>query len=331
MHGPSQFCLARYFPFTLHVMKKGLITLLLAGVTILSAQPDTVRAGAYIISIHDINFHNKEYTSRFWLWFLHKNPEFDFTTQLDITNAKSIETPEAIIDTVAGKHWTMMKMKCIMKENWRVHDFPFDEQHLVMNIENSIYDINSLVFAPDVKGSLFGDEETIDGWQIKNFKIKADTNSYKTGFGDPRPGRQNQIFSELKIEMDISRNAFGLFMKIFIGMYIAFLISMLSFTPHPSELEPRFGLPVGGLFAAVGNKYIIDSLLPETSDFTLVDTLHAMTFMAIFMTLLISAFALKMHDKGNTEQSLRLSQRGARIIISTYVVLNVFFIVRAII
>ena len=73
--------------------------------------------------------------------------------------------------------------------------------------------------------------------------------------------------------MDIERDAWGLFMKIFIGMYIAFLIAIISFTPHPSELEPRFGLPVGGLFAAVGNKYIIDSLLPESSSFTLVDTL----------------------------------------------------------
>lgn len=297
----------------------------------LQAQPDTVRAGAYIISVHDINFHNKEYTSRFWLWFLHKNPEFDFTTQLDITNAKSIEAPEAIMDTVAGKQWTMMKMKCVMKENWKVHDFPFDKQHLVMKIENSIYDINSLIFAPDTKGSLFGDEETIDGWEISNFKISAGTNDYKTGFGDPRPHRQQQTFSELVVEMDIERDAFGLFMKIFIGMYIAFLISMLSFTPHPSELEPRFGLPVGGLFAAVGNKYIIDSLLPETSDFTLVDTLHAMTFMAIFTTLLISAIALKMHDKGKTEQCLTLSRRGGRIIIVSYLVLNIFFILKAVI
>ena len=294
------------------------------------AQPDTVRAGAYVISVHDINFHDKEYTSRFWLWFLHKNEAFDFTTQLDITNAKSMEAPEAIMDTVQGKHWTMMKMKCVMKENWQVHDFPFDRQHLVMKIENSVYDINSLIFQPDLKGSQFGDEETIDGWKISNFKISADTNNYNTGFGDPRPHRQKQTFSELKIEMDIEREAFGLFMKIFIGMYIAFLISMLSFTPHPSELEPRFGLPVGGLFAAVGNKYIIDSLLPETSDFTLVDTLHALTFLAIFMTLLISAFALKLNDKGKLDDMMRLNKRGQYTIISTYIVLNLFFIIKAI-
>jgi hypothetical protein len=312
-------------------MKKSLFAIFFLMSAGAFAQPDTVRAGAYVISVHDINFHNKEYTSRFWLWFLHKNPEFDFTTQLDITNAKHIEAPEAIMDTVAGKNWTMMKMKCAMKQNWQVHDFPFDKQHLAMHVENSIYDINSLVFKPDIKGSQFGDEETIDGWQITNFKISAGTNNYNTGFGDPRPGRDKQTFSVLNIEMDIERDAFGLFMKIFIGMYIAFLISMLSFTPHPSELEPRFGLPVGGLFAAVGNKYIIDSLLPETSDFTLVDTLHSMTFVAIFATLLISAIALKMHDKGRTEESVRLSNRGSRIVISTYVVLNIFFIVKAII
>lgn len=130
--------------------------------------------------------------------------------------------------------------------------------------------------------------------------------------------------------MDIERNAFGLFMKIFLGMYIAFLISMLSFTPHPSELEPRFGLPVGGLFAAVGNKYIIDSLLPETSDFTLVDTLHSFTFIAIFITLLISALALKLHDNGKTEQSLRLSKIGSWIVMTGFVLLNVIFIFKAV-
>ena len=295
------------------------------------AQPDTVRAGAYVISIHDINFHNKEYTLRYWLWFLHQNPEFDFTTQLDIVNAKSIELPDAIIDSINGKTWVMMKMKCVMKQNWQVHDFPFDKQHLRIKIENSIYDKNSLVFKPDVEGSLFGDEETIDGWTISNFKINAGENEYSTGFGDPRPGKNKQQFSELLIEMDIERDAWGLFLKIFIGMYIAFLISMLSFTPHPSELEPRFGLPVGGLFAAVGNKYIIDSLLPESSSFTLVDSLHSLTFVAIFMTLVVSAISLRYHDKGMDDRCIRINKRGARMVVAGYTLLNIVLVIKAII
>ena len=157
------------------------------------------------------------------------------------------------------------------------------------------------MFKPDVNGSTFDKKEAIDGWEIVNFQVSENTNDYETGFGDPSPERSLQNFSSFLIEMDIQRDAWGLFMKIFIGMYIAFLISIISFTLQPSEFEPRFGLPVGGLFATVGNKYIIDSILPESSSFTLVDSLHTLTFLGIFATLVVSAIALKHYDDGNKE------------------------------
>jgi hypothetical protein len=291
--------------------------------------PDTVKVGAYVISLHDINFHEKEYTIRFWLWFVYDNPDFDFSKQLDIPNAKEISPPEIILDSIDGKAWAIMKMKCVMKQNWEVHDFPFDSQHLKIQIENTLFDNKLLVFVPDTAGSRFDEKEAIDGWRVKNFRVSDNQNDYETGFGDN--SNPYQVFSSFNIEMDIERNAWGLFLKIFIGMYIAFLISVISFTPHPSELEPRFGLPVGGLFAAVGNKYIIDSILPETTSFTLVDTLHALTFFAVFSTLMVSAIALKYHDSSQIEKAILVSRRGSWIVITTYVVLNIVAIAAALI
>lgn len=304
--------------------------LLLGAISSPAAAPDTVTVGAYVISVHDINFHDKEYTIRFWLWFLYDNPEFDFTSQLDIPNAKTIEPPESIIDTVNGKAWVMLKMKCVMKENWSVRDFPFDQQHLKVMIENSVLDNTVLIFKPDFNASRFDFKEGIDGWRIVDFKVGSRSNKYDTGFGDPRPGKNHQTFSQFTIDLEIERSAWGLFMKIFLGMYIAFLISIISFTPHPSEMEPRFGLPVGGLFAAVGNKYIIDSLLPESSDFTLVDTLHALTFIGIFATLLVSAIALRQFDLGKKELCEATNRRGFWIVTTLYFVLNVVFITLAV-
>ncbi|PZR40062.1 MAG: hypothetical protein DI538_05230 [Azospira oryzae] len=307
-------------------MKKYLLGLLLLIGGGAMAQPDTVKVGTYIISVHDINFHEKEYTARFWLWFVYRNPDFDFSKQLDIPNAKDIDDPEIINDSLNGKAWTIMKMKSTMKESWNVKDFPFDQQHLRVQIENTLFDNRTLIFDPDLRGSKYDTKEAIDGWKITNFKVSAGINDYETGFGDPRADRSVQNFSTFLIEMDIERDAWGLFMKIFLGMYIAFLISTISFTPHPSEMEPRFGLPVGGLFAAVGNKYIIDSLLPESSEFTLVDTLHALTFIAIFGTLLVSALALRQYDKGKKEMAERTNRRGARIIFTSYILANLIFI-----
>src|SRR5689334_2749425 len=312
-------------------MKRLVFVLLLLFPFLASAQdgdsteqaPDTVRVGAYIISVHDINFHNKEYTVRFWLWLLYDNLEFDFPNQIDIPNAKQIDKPEVIMDMVNGKAWQLMKMKCVMKHNWRVGDFPFDKQQLVVHIENSIYDKSRLVFVPDDLGSTFDRELTLDGWRIDNFQVTTNTHEYTTTFGDPSTDMLHSEYASFNIKLDIERDAWGLFMKIFIGMYIAFMISILSFTTKPSELEPRFGLPVGGLFAAVGNKYIIDSLLPESSSFTLVDSLHAATFMAIFATLLVSAISLRFHDKGKHDTCAKVNYFGSRIVVVIYVVLNV--------
>lgn len=289
--------------------------------------PDTVRTGAYVISVHDISFHDKEYTIRFWLWFTYSNPKFDFTRQLDIPNAKSIDPPEVIRDTVDGKFYVIMKMKCVMKESWNVGDFPFDSQQLHVQIENTLFDKNALVFLPDTAGSRYEQEMAIDGWSMKKFAVGTGRNGYETAFGDTRINEQHTEFATFNIDMEIQRDALGLFMKIFLGMYIAFLIAMVSFVPRPSELEPRFGLPVGGLFAAVGNKYIIDSLLPESSQFTLVDSLHALTFFGIFSMLVVSAVALKLHERGRENLSLTVSRYGAIAIGALYFLINLGLVV----
>lgn len=288
--------------------------------------PDTVRAGAYIINIHDINFRDKEYTIRFWLWMLYDNPSFDFAEQIDIPNAKEIDKPAPLMDLVDGKTWQLMKMKCTMKQNWKVNDFPFDKQHLTVRVENSVYDNTNLVYELDQNGSTYDRELTIDGWRISNFNVDTSVNEYTTVFGDPSSDMLHSEYASFNINMDIERDAWGLFAKIFIGMYIAFLISIISFTLRPSELEPRFGLPVGGLFAAVGNKYIIDSLLPESTSFTLVDTLHTVTFLGILGTLLVSAISLKYFDNSQVEKSIAANRIGSRIVIISYVVINLLLV-----
>lgn len=291
--------------------------------------PDTVKAGAYIIGIHDINFHDKEYTVRFWLWFLYDNPDFDFSTQLDIPNAKDIDEPTILTDSVNGKTWVQLKMKCTMKESWMVNNFPFDKQHLRVRVENTVFDNKHLVFAPDVRHSRFADADGLDGWTVKDFHVSADTTRYQTGFGDPRPGNDSQTFSTFKIDLNIERDAWGLFAKIFIGMYIAFLIALISFVSKPWELEPRFGLPVGGLFAAVGNKYIIDSLLPESPEFSLVDTLHSITFFGILAVLAVSAISNVIYNSGKKEACLRADKIGSRLVATAFVVLNIYYVVSA--
>ena len=112
-------------------------------------------------------------------------------------------------------------------------------------------------------------------------------------------------------------------------MYFAFMIALVSFLTDTNELDPRFGLPIGGLFAAVGNKYIIDSLLPESSQFSLVDILHSLTFLGIFCILTISAIALKLHNNNKVAMAHRINKVGAVIVIVGYIISNIYYIINA--
>lgn len=50
------------------------------------------------------------------------------------------------------------------------------------------------------------------------------------------------------------------------------------------------------LFAAVGNKYVVDSNMPESIQFTLVDKIHDITFVYILITILCSIISLKLYE-----------------------------------
>jgi len=315
----------------MYFVKNKIIGILLLLVVTLQAQaaprtPDTVKVGSYILSLHDINFHDKEYTMRFWLWFLYNDKDFDFTNQVEVPNAKNIEKPDVLVDTINGKTWVLMKMKSVMKQSWNVNDYPFDEQNIVVSIENTMYDKNWLVYEVDSLGSSFAPTMNVDGWKISNFHVMRSTNEYNTAFGDPRVKTSKSEYDTFNIKMTLQRDAMGLFMKIFLGMYIAFFIGSISFFIDVKEVESRFALPVGGLFAAVGNKYIIDSLLPETSAYTLVDTLHSITFLFIFFTIFLIAYCVKLYEHGKHDKATYLNRYGSRTMIGVYIALNIFFV-----
>lgn len=293
---------------------------------VVSAIPDTVQVGAYVMSIHDINFRDKEYTMRYWLWMLHNMEGLDVVRQTEIPNAKSVERSEVFEDSLENKAWVIMKMKSVMKQSWKVNDYPFDKQFLSVHFENTEYDINDLVFKADVKGSTYDKELTVDGWTVTDFEVRTGVNNYETTFGDYTNTDESCYYSTFNINMKLERNALGLFLKLFVGMYISFLIAMVSFLIHPKDVEPRFGLPVGALFAAVGNKYIIDSLLPETASFTLVDSLHTFTFASIFLTIFVSAFALSAFRKKEVKKYRRINKIGGLIVLISFITLNLLII-----
>jgi hypothetical protein len=293
--------------------------------------PDTVTVGVYINSVHDIDFKNKEYTINMWLWLKYKNPDFDFSKYLEVPMAKTVDKSFYTVDTLAdGRIYMLMKLQCVMKDSWKIQSFPFDRQKLRFSIENSQYDSDDLVFAQDTAGKHYS-KWTLPGWTITpdSFRIKTDIRKYETAFGDPGVKRPHSEFATYKVQMGIERKPWGLFLKLFIGMYISFLLCFVCFFIHNDNIDSRFSLSVGSLFAVIGNKYVIDSSLPESTSFTLVDTLHGLTLFCIFAAVACSVYSLKLIKTGKSSQAVSFDRIAAFSMLILYVILNLFSIIGA--
>jgi hypothetical protein len=284
----------------------------------------TVKAGIYITSIHDIDFRKQEYSIDFWLWLKYSKRDsgFNFRKNLELPQAKSAEMlfDSVNTDNLNDSLFVWMKLQCVMKDSWGILAFPFDRQNLRFSIENSQYDSDSLVFVADTVGQkMFDSLFTLRGWHIDSCRMMTRTTTYQTSFGDT-PVEPSK-YSSLRVKMVIRRHASGLFLKIFIGMYIAFVIAFICFFIPEESTEARYNLSVGALFAVVGNKYIIDSSLPETNSFTMVDWLHSLTLIFIVFAIAVTIYSSRF-IKNDLDRARKFDRKAAWIGLTIYVVLN---------
>jgi hypothetical protein len=278
--------------------------------------------------VYDIDFKNQDYQIDFWCALtVLKKKYFDFRNQLQVVDSKKTEI--IMVDSVAS-HDTiklLLKFNCKIFHKWDIRGFPFDGQSLTVTIYNAALDTSKITFVPDDHGIHHKNKvELENGWEPHKYSIA-------THGIIMLPMNESKRYPCVTFSIDIDRaHKWGLFSKLFVGMYVAFFVAFLalfiSLEHHP---EPHFGLTVGALFAAIANKYIVESLLPESPFFNLADKLHAITFASITIIILVSVISLIRLDKLKIikKESIQWMIKYSWLIIIPYVILSIIFIVDA--
>ncbi len=292
---------------------------------LLAQKKDTVTVGLYITSIHDLNLGENSFKSDYWVWFNYKNDSLKPIETMEVVNAKENSYHSPSIEKKQNIMWSMHKCKSEIKKQWNIENFPFDKQYLKIVIEEATHDYNKIFYLADHKNSKVDPKVKIEGWKIDKFTLEQSVTRYETTYGDPVLKGYSE-YPRIMATISLSRKGLGLFYKLFLGVYIAFCISMLVFFIEPTDVDPRFGLSVGSLFAAVGNKYIVDSILPETVTFTLVDKVHLLTFFFIFVSLLISVRSLYLFKNKSKIVSKKLDTYAFFTIASLYILINTYLL-----
>ena len=153
---------------------------------------------------------------------------------------------------------------------------------------------------------------------------------YETNFGDiSLPTRDHSRFSRLTFSMNLLRENHDAAFKLLGGMFFATLVAFAAFLIKPTDVNTRFGIGVGALFAVATSAVIVASAVPDSSALTMADTMHMVSMAFIFASLLQSATCTKWIETGHPAGAVRLD-RWARILFPlAFVLICVGLVMRA--
>lgn len=254
------------------------------------AVKDTVKVGVFITSIYSLGFAENDFGIDFWVWYVYKNDSIDPMGTMEVANSESQIFDYGTTEKKGEYIWSVQKCRAMIKKNWEIARFPLDDQTLNVILEETDLDTSSLVYIADTANSRIDESVDLNGWNITEFKLKPSIKTYNTTYGDPSLEGKSS-YARLEFETEIARGSKRIFLKLFLGLYVAFLIALAVFFLDGAEIGARTSLAVGALFAAVGNKYIVDSSLPDHTSFTIVDKLHNLTFALIFVSIVFNVIS----------------------------------------
>jgi hypothetical protein len=295
-------------------------TLLLLALFVLPK--DTCYTGLYIKNLYDIRPEEYAYTADFWVWFNYRNKKFDPLKNVELINAKQV----SFSDAYYAKEVASESGKATLIHDWKLKNYPFDRQTLRIELEAGL-DTSKMLLLPEAGNFKLYKGLELPGWRIVSVRAKGDLVHYDTDFGEQRL-KGNSTFSRIHYTIEIQRKSWGLFFKLLIGLYISFFVAYLVFFIPPVR-DQRFSLSIGGLFAAVGNKYVMDNNIPSTISFSFVDKIHDLTFLFILGTLILSVISLKIAEKNEHARQVRFDKICARVVIILYLLMNTLLIAGA--
>ncbi len=314
---------------------------------------DTVKIGFYITSIRNIDFTLNSFDADMWVWLHHKyhtqeeyeeihkekldsiEPWFEWLDAIDESQGgqPKITRFSEVNDTDKKIVWKSLKISSRFKKKWDLRKYPFDSQKISIDIESSDFDSSQRIIVVDtcIIDPNFIKRET--EWAFSSFTTGDSITVYPSNFGSTNSNTlESTRYSGVYFNFELERqNKWITFMKLFVGILISFLIALSVFFIRPINLDARFGLCVGGLFSAIGSKYIVDGIIPVKYQNTLFDYIHNTTFLYILIITVMSIISLNLYeiDEKGKALSVKLDKYGLIFCTFSYFLIILILVLQA--
>jgi hypothetical protein len=296
-----------------------------------TSQAMPVVVGIYLERVADMSIKGATWKPIFDIWFRWQGDIASPAENLVIMEG-DIDTREKLAELHEGdQHYERYRIAATITKPFSITLFPLDEQLLLVGLENGAMTRNRLLFVPDLDNSSVSSRVSVQGYAWSDWHLLEKAHSYKTSRGDPRlDSGSKSTFSQIRFGLPITRTGWGLYLKMVIALYVSVAIALLACFIKPINVDPRFGLGVGALFAAVANSYVVGTYVPDTGELALADVLNILGILTILVTLIESTVSLYLYERyGEKTLSARLDRMSFKVILGGFVVANLAAVLAA--
>jgi len=286
--------------------------------------PDVVRVGALINDVQQLDLQSHSYNVDMYMWFKWDDPEINPARSFEFLNAFEFwghiisyetSTPEKLPD---GSYLQVFRNQGKFNTKLPLEKYPFDTQHLTVEIEDSVGDERDIVYKPDKDPVTLSRGLTIPGWDVGEPTMRIISNTYDSSFGDPRT--ENLSYSRAIIDLPLTRPAGTYSLKLLLPMLLVALTAALSLAIHPKYVEGRIAVGITALLTLVALQITSNSSLPEVDYLILLDKLYILSYGFVVLTMAIIVRNSWVDASGNVDAAIHADRVALAWLTGAYIV-----------
>ncbi len=283
--------------------------------------PVTVQVGAYILRINNVVQKEGTFTVDMWLWFRWKEGDIKPYETFEISNGRIENKSEVSLQKDGDMNYATVRVEATIFHDYDVKRYPLDDHYLTVTIEDQAAVVDQIIYATD-ENTAMDPGVNVAGWAVKLAAPAVADHVYPTNYGLLSSAAAS-TYSQLNFNVELHREGFAPLFKQFWIAGLSVLLGLLAFKVKATDLDARFGLGVGSIFAASANAFVISDSLPQSTVVTLAEQINFLAIGTIFLCVAMSIFSLRLCYQGQDEKSERLDARAMAVIGIGYVLINV--------
>lgn len=272
------------------------------------AAPKRFRSGIFINRINDFDVKTGTVELDFWYWVI-CDGDVPSLQNLELSNGKLEAVGDVITQKKDGKNYVSRRYIAQAKCMVDMTKFPFDRQQIVLSFEDSELTADQMVFVPDEVNSGIDSDFRMNEWVTDKIQYRVGSHHYASSFGYlDIPAGQGSDYSQFVVMITLHRRG-GFWQKIFKyfwAVVISVIVGLFSLLIRVCDLDGRFGMAVGALFANVGCSFLLSDKLPESPNVSLAEWVSYISLGFIMLFLVESIISLAIYNSGHEKFSKRL-------------------------